>query len=327
MLSAAIVEEMKDFCKLSESRVMAYYYFDFNDSLNANVRNILRSLIIQICVGTDRIPKAVQTLCSQHRASGQQPSIPALLSILRALEASLSIHIFIIIDALDECPEHQRPELLSTIQSLVGKDFENTHILATSRAEHDIKLTLGESATDVICIENDLVDADIKLHVRRCLSEDPRLSRLPGHIKNMIELKLGEDAQGALVDPIPSPSWLLACRGCLSKMLTLTVDLPQVSMGRMPNRCSKILGKPSAVKMILEDLPRSLYDTYERILSCVSSSDLAAARAILRWIALAKRPLARKKWQKLRQQNRDFKMSIQMTDYMILTMCFAFAGR
>ncbi len=50
--------------------------------------------------------------------------------------------------------------------------------------------------------------------------------------------------------------------------------------------------KASAVKTALEDLPRSLYDTYERILGCVSSSDLADARAILQWIALAKRPLA-----------------------------------
>lgn len=50
--------------------------------------------------------------------------------------------------------------------------------------------------------------------------------------------------------------------------------------------------KASAVKAALEDLPRSLYDTYERILSCVSSSDLADARAIMQWIAFAKRPLA-----------------------------------
>ncbi len=241
MASAAIIEDIKGFCKLFRSRVMAYYYIDFNESPNANVANILRSLIKQICVGTDEIPKAVQALCSQHRASGQQPSIPTLISIFRALEASLAIHIFIIIDALDEYPEPQRPELLRSIQSLAGKDFENTHVLATSRAENDIKFTLGESATEVICIKNDLVDADIKLHIQRCLSEDPRLSRLPGHIKNMIELKLGKGAQGMLVDPIPSSSWLLACKDCLDEMLTLTVDLPQVSMGGVPNRCSKIL--------------------------------------------------------------------------------------
>ena len=181
---------------------MAYYYIDYNDTPNANVGNILRSLVKQICVGADRIPKVVQTLCSQHRASGQQPSIATLISILRALEVTLAIDTFIIIDALDEYPELQRSELLQTIQLLVGEGFEHIHILTTSRAEHDIKLTIGKSATEVICIENDQVDADINKHVRTCLSDDPRLSKLPDRIKYMVELKLSEGAKGMSVNPV-----------------------------------------------------------------------------------------------------------------------------
>ena len=50
--------------------------------------------------------------------------------------------------------------------------------------------------------------------------------------------------------------------------------------------------KASAVKAALEDLPKSLYDTYERVLSHVARNDLADARAIMLWIAFAKRPLA-----------------------------------
>jgi len=42
----------------------------------------------------------------------------------------------------------------------------------------------------------------------------------------------------------------------------------------------------------LEDLPTSLYGTYERIFESISSTDRADARAILQWIAFAKRPLA-----------------------------------
>lgn len=42
----------------------------------------------------------------------------------------------------------------------------------------------------------------------------------------------------------------------------------------------------------MEDLPTSLYGTYERIFESISSTDLADARAILQWIAFAKRPLA-----------------------------------
>ena len=190
---------MKEYCKLSKSRVLAYHYIDFNDTSNAKVDNILRSLIRQICVSMDTLPVNVQALCSQHRASGHQPSITSLVSILRALETELALQIFIVIDALDEYPERERLELLQTIQSLIGKDFQYIRIFVTSRAEHDIKATIGDLATEAICVESSQVDADIKLHIRACLLEDPRLSKLPERISNLVEAKLGEGSQGMYV--------------------------------------------------------------------------------------------------------------------------------
>ena len=49
--------------------------------------------------------------------------------------------------------------------------------------------------------------------------------------------------------------------------------------------------KAAAVKKALENLPKSLYETYERILGGMDTTDLADARAILKWVAFAKRPL------------------------------------
>ena len=49
--------------------------------------------------------------------------------------------------------------------------------------------------------------------------------------------------------------------------------------------------KAAAVKKALENLPKSLYETYERILCGISATDLADARAIMKWVAFAKRPL------------------------------------
>lgn len=196
MLSAAIIEAVKPFCELSKSRVLAYYYIDFNDTSGANVGNLLRSLIKQICASMGEIPRAVQNLCSQHRASGQHPSTQSLVSILQDLEATQDLQIFVVIDAIDEFPEQRRAGLLDIIQSLAGRDFQNTHILVASRAEIDIKYTIGEIATEMICIQRDQVDADIRLYVKRCLSEDPRLNRLPDSVKHMVGHELGDGAQG-----------------------------------------------------------------------------------------------------------------------------------
>ena len=199
MPSASVIEAIKDHCRLSESRVLAYHYIDYNDTTDANVGNILRALIKQICVDADAIPKIVQTLCSQHRASGQQPSVSTLISILRALESTLGLHMYMIIDALDEYPEHQRIELLITIKALIGEDFCNTHVFVTSRAESDIRNTVGQAATEMICIEKAEVDADIRLYVRACLLDDARLHKLPDRIKNIVETKIGTGAHGMSV--------------------------------------------------------------------------------------------------------------------------------
>ena len=208
ILSASIIEDLRDYCRLHKSMVVAYYYIDFSDTANANVGGILRSLMKQICISTDRLPKVVESLCSQHRASGQQPSTLSLISVLHALEEELAIQTFVVIDALDEYLEHERAELLHAIVSLLGEGFTMIRILVTSRAEHDINFSLSPAATEIIAIENEKIDADIKIYIRQRLSEDARLCRLPSHVKEEVELKLGKGAQGMSVTSFFSPSML-----------------------------------------------------------------------------------------------------------------------
>ena len=210
LLSASIIEDLRDYCKLHKSSVVAYYYIDFSDTANANVGGILRSLMKQICIGTDRLPKVVESLCSQHRASGQQPSTPSLISVLHALEEELGIQLFIVIDALDEYLEQERAELLHAIISLLGEGSTTMRILVTSRAEHDIEFSLSPAATEILAVENEKVDADIKIYVRQRLLEDARLCRLPIHVKEDVELKLGEGAQGMSVTSFSGPQSAVA---------------------------------------------------------------------------------------------------------------------
>ena len=160
------------------------------------MHTLLRSLIKQICAGEDMIPQVVQTLVSRHRASGQQPSISTLITVLHNLVDDLRKQTFIILDALDEYPETKRWELLNTLKRLLDSEPRDLHVLATSRETHDIQHKMKILATEKIYIQSSHVDPDIKLHVRTCLVEDPKLDRLPGHIKHEIEIKLGEGAHG-----------------------------------------------------------------------------------------------------------------------------------
>jgi hypothetical protein len=62
---------------------------------------------------------------------------------------------------------------------MAGWSLDESHLLITSRKEHDIQMSL-ESIIDTqntICLENGRVDRDILTYVRHTLSTDKSLSK------------------------------------------------------------------------------------------------------------------------------------------------------
>ncbi|KAI9783618.1 MAG: hypothetical protein M1816_001209 [Peltula sp. TS41687] len=191
VLNSTIVEHMKRFCEAEPSKILAYFYFDFNDR-EKNVVNMLRSVIAQISRKAGLLPKAVQTLL-EYKEKAEQPNkqilFQTLLSVLREGKTY-----YIILDALDECSE--RENLLETLSEWAKQGLENVHILFTSRQGKDINEVLESIVTENVPIQNTKVDGDIRLHVRRCLDEDRELRKRPDSIKNEIETSLVEGAHG-----------------------------------------------------------------------------------------------------------------------------------
>ena len=166
-----------------------------------NVNSLLKSLIKQICAYETELPQVVRQLCSQHQASGHQPSMKRLITLLHEMISSLHKECFIVIDALDEYPEAQRHDLLRALKQIMRCDCKDIHILTTSRKEQDITLVLDTLSTEIVSIQGSFVDTDIQLHIQSCLAEDVRLKRLPDSLKLVIKTKLLENAQGMSVGP------------------------------------------------------------------------------------------------------------------------------
>lgn len=202
--SSTIIEDLQEYSHISTASVVAYYYFDFNDTADVNVNGLLRSLIKQICACETELPQVVQRLCSQHKASGHQPSLKLLISVLRDIICALQQECYIVVDALDEYPEARRHDLLRTLRQLKSLDCKNIHILATSRKEQDISDALNTLSTESIRIQSSLICDDIRLHIQSCLADDVRLKRLPDTLKDDIKSQLCEKAQGMSVGPISS---------------------------------------------------------------------------------------------------------------------------
>jgi len=85
--------------------------------------------------------------------------------------------IFVVLDALDECKE--RRKLLKGIDEIARWKMEKLHILTTSRREKDIDELLDSLVNDErkFCIQNELVNDDIRAYIQKRLQGDQDLKR------------------------------------------------------------------------------------------------------------------------------------------------------
>ena len=154
--------------------IIAYYYFDFNEFKKQTCESLACSLVTQLY---NRIPedlRTMETLFMQCGEGQRKPTIKNLIQALRELTEQFR-EVYFILDALDECVEI--PEVMSLINEVRGWHDENLHILVTSRKEVVIEKGFRSLITDQVPIQNAFVDADIKLLVRECLSNDPELNQ------------------------------------------------------------------------------------------------------------------------------------------------------
>lgn len=162
------------------SNVLAYWYFSFADSGTLSLGNLLSSLLRQLCSVTVAVPTIIQNLWKQHNVSGSRPNNESLLTVLDEMLVGFareSRQVFMVFDALDECPArlnhaaassvddkqmNQRSDVLDTLIHLNEK-HSNLRIVATSRNEVDIQSRLESQPR--LNIEDSLSD-DVEIFVR-----------------------------------------------------------------------------------------------------------------------------------------------------------------
>jgi hypothetical protein len=132
-----------------------YFFFDFKDEGKQDTRALLSSLLIQLCDQFDSCFKVLFDMYSSHKRGEQQPSEDALLQCLKdMLLGSGQSPIYLIVDALDECPDASkelgappsRQMVLNVVKELVELRLSNLHICVTSRPEADIRRVLAPLA-------------------------------------------------------------------------------------------------------------------------------------------------------------------------------------
>jgi KaiC/GvpD/RAD55 family RecA-like ATPase len=197
ILSSTILQNVLQHCDGDPGKVVAYFFFDFNDVQKQKPVLMVRSLICQLSQQCVRIPTSLDTLFSSYENGQRQPSLHALLEVLQQIMREFP-HVYIVLDALDECSE--RAELTNILETMSAWLLQNSHTLLTSRRERDIESSLETfiRQQNIVCLQSELVDRDIQKYVQQRLSDDKRLSRWGKDpaLRQDIEAALMKGAQG-----------------------------------------------------------------------------------------------------------------------------------
>ena len=202
--SSSVIQDITAESK-SRSSIMAYFYFDFKDLRKQTCHDLLLSLLSQLSTRSSHCCGILHRVYEAHENGTRQPSDDTLKECLKQmLRLSEQRPIFIILDALDECPDYSgfpppRSEVLQLVKDLVDLRLQGLYICATSRPEVDIRAVLEPLAFRSVSLHDESGQkADIAEYVRSAVNSSPStaMKRWRADDKNLVIETLTERADG-----------------------------------------------------------------------------------------------------------------------------------
>ncbi|PYH69937.1 uncharacterized protein BO88DRAFT_481361 [Aspergillus vadensis CBS 113365] len=261
VICSTIIEDIQRTCLDNSDKRFAYWYFQFNDPSSQRVENMLRTIIRQL--HSTPLDEPIRSLWNDYGTKGSNPNNTRLQETLeRLLDANIE-EVFLILDALDECPEavnrKERSLLLPLLTGLRRKYSNKVHVLVTSRPEPDIFEHLVEcTALDIEENQGSDISAFVKDRVDAL---DDR--RAPKEVKAQIIQELLQDEKRRF-------RW---------------ADLQVKRLEECRNK--------SQIIEALSTMPQTLHDIYLSVIERINAkpSDVIYAKTILTWLCFSVRPL------------------------------------
>lgn len=274
VLSRALVDEgllSLDIRKVS----VCYFFFKDDDPSRQSGAEALSAILHQLLI---QKPTLLQHAKSSFENNGEmlRTMFNELWDILMKCATDPQAgEIVCVLDALDECKKPAREDLVTQLSRFYSaQDKAKTHLkfLITSRPYYDIELSFNSSIDDISTIqlegeyESEKISKEIDLVIDY---QVPRISR-------MRKFPLKPEVQHALrehLKKVPNRTYL---------WLHLILDAIRKSLDSTAIRLERLIDR----------LPRTVEDAYEKILTKINDSELAEqARRALHIIVAAARPL------------------------------------
>jgi hypothetical protein len=200
--SSGVVEDIMARRK-EGSATLAYFYCDFRDDDKQNRRSITLSILSQLCTQSNICCGVLSNIYSEHDDGTQKPSDGTLMKCLKeALSLMSKGSIYLIVDALDECPNNSglptaREEVLDLVKGLIDMHLPNLYICVTSRPEIDIQMILKPLTSLRVSLHNQTGQKkDIVDYVTSVVSSDMKMRRWREEDRKLVIDTLSERADG-----------------------------------------------------------------------------------------------------------------------------------
>jgi hypothetical protein len=182
--------------------IMAYFYCDFRDEDKQSCRKLVLSIISQLCDQSNLCCDILSRIYSAHDNGTRKPSDETLTECLIEMISSVQGPIYIIVDALDECPNNSgmptpREEVLDFVENLVCLGLPNLHICVTSRYEIDIQTLLEPLTSLRVPLHNQSGQRkDIVDYISSVVHSDKKMRRWREEDRELVIETLSERAGG-----------------------------------------------------------------------------------------------------------------------------------
>ena len=161
---------------------LVYYYCDFRDDKKKDLGGLVSSLLVQLCHQSDSYYDMVSKFYSEHAKGSHCPSDATLVLCLEGmLKLSGQSPVYLIVDALDECPTtpdmpSAREKVLMLVRQLTTSKYPNLRICVTSRLEPDLSLVLEPLSFRSVSLHDETGQKeDIASYIKSVVHTDPKM--------------------------------------------------------------------------------------------------------------------------------------------------------
>ena len=201
-VSSTIIEDV-DAMRKAGLASAAFFYCDFREDQKKDLRGLLSSLLVQLSHQSDSYWDILFKLYSEHANGSQYPSDEALAGCLKSLlKLPGKAPVYLIIDALDECPNRSgvlspRDEVLGFIEELINSQIHNLRICVTSRPEQDIKVILDPLIFLSVSLHDESGQKEnIENYIKTVINTNPKNRRWRAEDKQLVIEVLTRKADG-----------------------------------------------------------------------------------------------------------------------------------